>query len=224
MSISGWPEGERPREKLQERGPGALSNAELVAILLRTGTLGQTALDLAHSLLTRFGSLRGLAMATPNELATVLGIGPAKRASLAALAELARRYQVESIERGKAFEDPKAVRDFLAGKLRDRNREIFGCLFLDNRHRVIAFDELFQGGLASTNVHAGEVVRRALLYQAAAVILAHNHPSGATDPSAADKAITERLVSALQLVDVRVLDHFVIGDGLAYSFAEHGLL
>ena len=167
MSISRWPEGERPREKLQERGPGALSNAELLAILLRTGTLGQTALDLARSLLTRFGSLRGLAMATANELANIPGIGPAKHASLAALAELARRYQAESIERGKAFEDPKAVRDFLAGKLRDRNREIFGCLFLDNRHRVIAFDELFQGGLASTNVHAGEVVRRALLYQAA---------------------------------------------------------
>ncbi len=224
MKITSWPKQERPREKLKQRGSGALSDAELVAILLHTGSRGQTALDLARALLSQFGNLRGLGTASIRELLAVPGLGPAKYATLAALVELARRYQAEPLERGKLLQDPDEVRNYLAGKLRDRDREIFCCLFVDNRHRVIVFDEMFQGGLASTSVHTGEVVRRALQYQAAAVILAHNHPSGDAEPSAADRAITERLVSALQLVDIRVLDHFVVGDGPAYSFAENGLL
>ena len=224
MAIKDWPEGERPREKLLQRGPGALSDAELLAIFLRTGTRGRSALDLARELLGRYGGLRRLLGAPAEELYRAPGLGPAKYAQLQAALEMARRHLGERLRRGEAFQDPAGVARYLSAQLRDRDREVVACLFLDHRHRLLAYEELFQGTLDGAEVHPREVARRALALNAAAVILAHNHPSGVAEPSAADRALTRRLREALALVGVRLLDHFVVGDGPPLSLAERGLL
>lgn len=224
MAITDWPTQERPREKLLRHGPGMLSDAELLAIFLRTGVRGKSAVDLARDLLCRFGSLRQLLDADAHQLCEVHGLGAAKAAHLQATLEIARRHLYETLERGDVLSDPHTARRYLVAQLRRYSHEVFACLFLDNRHRVIRFEELFQGTLDSASVHPREVVKRALAHHAAAVILAHNHPSGVAEPSRADEAITHRLRDALGLVDVRVLDHIIIGDGQTVSFAERGLL
>ena len=224
MSIRDWPEGERPREKLLKLGATALSEAELIAIFLRTGTRGHSALDVARDLLTRFGSVRGLLTADAKTLCQAKGIGAARYATLQAVLELARRHYQELMQSGPALLNPQATRDFLHMRLRDLQHEVFCCLYLDNRHRVIAFEELFRGTLDGASVHPREVVKRALAHNAAALILAHNHPSGVAEPSQADELITRRLKEALALVEIRVLDHLVVGDQRCESFAERGLL
>ncbi len=224
MSMTDWPEAERPREKLLSQGPTALSDAELLAIFLRTGTPGQTAVELARELLGEFGSLRGLLQANQQQLCAARGLGPAKFAQLQAVLELARRHLGERLQRGDLLLNPEATRRYLITTLGDLPHEVFCCLFLDTRHRLICYEELFQGTIDGASVHPREVVRRALHHNAAAVILAHNHPSGVAEPSDADQRITRRLKQALQLVDIRVLDHLVVGDRTAMSFAEHGLL
>lgn len=224
MAISHWPAGERPREKLLQRGPQALSDAELLAIFLRTGVPGASAVDLARDLLARFGSLRGLLGAGVQDFTAARGLGEAKYVQLQAVMEIARRHLGEELERGEALTDPGRVRRFLSARLRDLPHEVFACLFLDNRHRVIRFEELFRGTIDGAAVPPREVVKTALGYNAAAVILAHNHPSGIAEPSQSDRRITERLREALGLVDIRLLDHFVVGDGDPVSFAERGWL
>ena len=222
--IPQWPPGERPREKLLAAGPGRLSDAELLAIFLRSGTAGRTAVDLARDLLVRFEGLRGLLSADRTAFCALPGLGPVKYAQLQAGLELARRHLEETLRRGPALASPDAVRRFLRARLRDLPHELFCCLHLDNRNRVIAFEELFRGTIDGASVHPREVVKRALAHNAAALILAHNHPSGVAEPSQADEVITRRLRSALALVDIRVLDHLVVGDGACVSFAERGLL
>lgn len=222
--IKRWPVHERPREKLIERGAAALTDTELLALVLRTGRRGRDAFDLARDLLARFGGLRALLAAEPRVLCSERGIGPAKFAELQAAAELGRRQLGEGLARGAPLTDPEATRRFLVARLRDLPHEVFACLFLDNRHRMIAFEELFRGTLDGASVHPREVVKATLRHNAAALILAHNHPSGVAEPSDADRLITRRLRDALGLVDVRVLDHFVVGDGYAVSFAERGWL
>jgi DNA repair protein RadC len=224
MRITDWPAAERPREKLLNRGAPALSDAELLAIFLRTGTRGRTAVDLARELLARFGGLRALFAADEAVLCTAPGLGRAKYVQLQAVLELSRRHLGEPLARGRGLSGPAQTRDFLAALLRDRPHEVFCCLFLDNRHRVLVVEELFRGTIDGTSVHPREVVKRALAHNAAAVILAHNHPSGVAEPSRADELITHRLKDALGLVEIRVLDHFVVGDGELVSFAERGLL
>jgi len=224
MAITDWPELERPREKLLERGPGALSDAELLAIFLRTGIPGKTAVDVARDLLGRFGSLRELLAASPDELCQAPGIGEAKYVQLQAGLEMGRRYLAERLVRGESLSSTADTRQFLQAQLRDRQHEVFCVLFLDNRHRVLVFEELFQGTLNGTAVYPREVVKQALKYNAAAVILAHNHPSGVAEPSRADEQLTSRLKEALALVDIRLLDHLVVGDGEMVSFSERGLL
>lgn len=224
MAINDWPVAERPREKLLIRGSEALSDAELLAIFLRTGTRGITAVDMARELLAEFGGLRGLFAAERNRLCAAHGLGPAKYAQLQAVLEMARRHLGESLQRGNPLADPAATRRYLISRLRDLPQEVFCCLYLDNRHRVIVFEELFQGTLDGASVHPREVLRKALGHNAAALIFAHNHPSGVAEPSDADRRLTQRLKDALALVDIRVLDHFVVGDGDAVSFAERGLL
>lgn len=224
MSIRDWPADERPREKLLRLGAGTLSEAELIAIVLRTGTRGATALDVARGLLAEFRSLRGLFTAGPAQLCATPGLGPARYAELQAALELARRHYRELMHCGPALANPRATREYLRMRLRDLDHEVFCCLHLDNRHRVIAFDELFRGTIDGASVHPREVVKQALARNAAAVILAHNHPSGVAEPSQADELITRRLKEALALVDIRVLDHIIVGDGQCESFAERGLL
>lgn len=222
MAITDWPAEERPREKLLLRGAEALSDAELLAILLRTGRRGGTAVDLGRELLGRFGGLRGLLDAEQHTLCASGGLGTARYATMQAALELGRRHLQTALARGDALTNPDSTRRFLAARLRHRVHEVFACLFLDNRHRVIAYEELFQGTIDGASVHPREVVRRCLAHNAAAVILTHNHPSGVAEPSRADIQITGRLREALALVDVRVLDHLVIGDGESVSLAERG--
>jgi DNA repair protein RadC len=224
MRITDWPAEERPREKLLQRGASALSDAELLAIFLRTGVSGMTAVDLSRDLLQEYGSLRQLLAADLPRFCRSRGLGPAKYAQLQAVLEMGRRYLREDLQRNAALTSPAETRRYLQAMLRHHPHEVFACLFLDNRHRVIAFDELFRGTIDGANVHPREVVKRALAYNAAALILAHNHPSGVAEPSDADCRITQRLHEALALVDIRVLDHFIIGDGEPVSFAERGLL
>ncbi|HHC72615.1 MAG TPA: JAB domain-containing protein [Thiotrichales bacterium] len=224
MAIRDWPATERPREKLLERGAGALSDAELLAIFLRTGIRGETAVDLARRLLTRFEGLRGLFEADRETLCATPGLGQAKYAQLQAVLEMGRRYLDATLRRGDALESPEQTRRFLSAQLRHHPHELFACIFLDNRHRVIAFETLFRGTIDGATVHPREVVKRALAHNAAALILAHNHPSGVAEPSSADTRITRRLKESLALVDVRVLDHIVVGDGEMASLAERGLL
>ena len=223
MAITDWPVDERPREKLLIRGANALSDAELLAIFLRVGVKGKTAVDLARELLQNFGSLRQLFDADAKKFCETHGMGEAKYVQLQAVLEMSRRYLAEKLRRGDPLNDPDAVRFYLTSKLRDYRFEVFSCLFLDTRHRVIEYEELFKGTIDGASVHPREVVRRALYHNAAAVIFAHNHPSGVAEPSQADERITGKLKDALNLIDVRVLDHFVIGDQVV-SFAERGLL
>lgn len=224
MSMTDWPAAERPREKLLLHGPTALSDAELLAIFLRSGAPGQTAVELARELLGEFGSLRCLLQANQQQLCAARGLGPAKFAQLRAVLELARRHLGERLQHGDLLLNPEATRRYLITTLGDLPYEVFCCLFLDTRHRLICYEELFQGTIDGASVHPREVVRRALHHNAAAVILAHNHPSGVAEPSDADQRITQRLKQALQLVDIRVLDHLVVADRTALSFAEHGML
>lgn len=224
MSIADWPVSERPREKLLMRGPDALSDAELLAIFLRCGSHGLSAVDLARSLLTQFGSLRGLLTADRDEFCTGKGLGLAKFVELQAVLELGRRHLAEALDRADPLTSPDATRRFLQARLRDLPHEVFAALFLDNRHRVIRYEELFRGTIDGASVHPREVVKAALKLNAAAMIFAHNHPSGIAEPSHADERLTHRLRDALGLVDIRVLDHVVIGDQQMVSFAERGLL
>lgn len=222
--IKDWPSTERPRERLLQSGPDHLTNAELLAILLGRGVPGVSALDLARQLLTRFGGMRGVLNARPLELSALHGLGPGKSALLTAARECCCRYMGEKLAPGKVIGSPADSQDFLLARLRDRPHEVFCCIYLDNRHRVLAFEELFRGTIDTTTVYPREVVRQALLRNAAAVILAHNHPSGVPEPSDADRLITRRIRDALELVDVRLLDHFVVGDGSCVSLASRGLL
>lgn len=224
MPITDWPVAERPREKLLARGAAILSDAELLAIFLRTGVNGKTAVDVARELLSQHGSLRALLGAERDALCATPGLGDAKYAQLMAALEIGRRHLGEVLARGAALESPRDTRAYLQARLRDLDREVFCALFLDNRHRVLAFEELFSGTFNGTAVYPREVVRRALRYNAAAVIFAHNHPSGVAEPSRADEALTARLKEALAMIEVRVLDHLVIGDGETVSFSERGLL
>ncbi len=224
MSITDWPEQERPREKLLQRGSAALSDAELLAIFLRTGTRGKTAVDLARELLADFGSLKALLAADCQRFCQSLGLGTAKYAQLQAVLEMARRHFVEILQQDDVLTSPEATRAYLSAQLRGYSYEVFACLFLDNKHRIIKLEELFRGTIDGASVYPREVAKRALHHNAAAVIFAHNHPSGIAEPSQADRLITDKLKQALNLFDIRVLDHFIIGDGVPFSFAEHGLL
>jgi DNA repair protein RadC len=220
MTIRDWPEHERPREKLLARGPDHLSDAELLAVLFGSGTRGASAVDVGRSLLQRHGGLRALLRAGGG----AAGLGARRAGILQAALELSRRHYAEALRAGPALETPQATRAFLLAQLRDRPHEVFCCLHLDNRHRLIAFEELFRGTIDGASVHPREVVKQALARNAAAVILAHNHPSGVAEPSQADELITARLREALALVDIRLLDHLVVGDTGCASFAERGLL
>ncbi|MBK5944611.1 MAG: DNA repair protein RadC [Halorhodospira halophila] len=224
MSIRSWPRDERPRERLIQRGPQALSDAELLAIFLRTGRRGQSAVELARELLAAFSGLRGLLEADRETFAARPGLGDAKYAQMQAALEIARRHLGQALQRGPTLSSPAQTRTYLTALLRDHPSEVFGGLFLDNRHRVIGYEELFRGTIDGASVYPRELVRRALAHNAAAVIVAHNHPSGVAEPSAADEALTHRLREALGLVDVRLLDHFVVGDGEPVSLAERGVL
>ncbi|WP_327439222.1 RadC family protein [Pseudomonas donghuensis] len=224
MSIKDWPAAERPREKLLVSGAVSLSDAELLAIFLRTGVRGRSAVDLARHLLGRFGGLRGLLEADSRSFNGELGLGPAKFAQLQAVLEMARRHLAERLRRDSALQNPQAVKDYLKARLRHEPHEVFAALFLDSKHRVLAFEALFQGSINSASVYPRQVIKRALAHNAAALILCHNHPSGVSEPSDADLVLTRRLTKALAMIEVRVLDHFVIGDGEPLSMAEHGWL
>lgn len=224
MAITDWPLAERPREKLLALGPQSLSDAELLAIFLRTGVKGLTAVDLARQLLAEFGGLRGLLQADLTRFSLHNGLGPAKFAQLQAVLEMGRRHLWERLQRGDTLGSPDETRRFLLARLRDYPHEVFACLLLDNRHRVIAFEEMFRGTIDAASVYPREVVKLALARNAAALIIAHNHPSGVAEPSRSDELLTKRLKDALALVDIRLLDHFVVGDGETVSFAERGLL
>ncbi len=223
-SIRDWPPGERPRERLAKAGPRGVSDAELLAVMLGRGAPGVTAVDLARALLRQFGGMRGVLTAPVGQLETVRGIGPGRSAMLVAVREACCRCLEERIAPGRRIGSPEDSRDFLLARLRDRPHEVFCCLFLDNRHRVQAFDELFRGTIDNTTVYPREVVKQALARNAAAVILAHNHPSGVPEPSEADRLITHRIRSALELIDVRLLDHFIVGDGHCISMAARGMV
>jgi len=224
MAITDWPEFERPREKLLQKGAASLSDAEVLAIFLRTGVTGKSAVDLARDLLTRFGSLTKLFAAGEKNFCETHGMGQAKYAQLQAVLEMSRRALQEEMQHGDALNSPRAVRDYLRLLLGGRQQEVFLALFLDTQHRVVASEELFHGTLSQTSVYPREVVKRALAHNAAAVILAHNHPSGVTEPSQSDQLLTAALKQALGLVDVRVLDHFVVAGGQTLSFAEKGFI
>lgn len=224
MAIRDWPEDARPREKLLRQGAAALTDAELVAVFLRTGVTGKSAVDLGRELLARFGGLGGLCRADRKAACAAPGVGEAKYALLAAVMEMARRTLAEDMQSGDALTSPQAVRDYLRLTLRGKEYEVFCCAFLDAQHRVIALEELFRGTLTQTSVYPREIVRRALHHNAAAVVLAHNHPSGVAEPSQADRQLTDRLAEALRLVDVRILDHFIVAGPSALSFREAGHL
>jgi len=224
MSILDWPADERPREKMLLRGAEALSDAELLAIFLRTGVKGKSAVDLARELLSQFGSLRALLDADQHSFCRAQGLGNAKYILLQATLEMSRRYLAENMMREDTLASPQHTTLYLLAKMRHYRREVFACLFLDNRHRVIRYEELFFGTIDSATVHARELVQQSLYHNASAVILAHNHPSGIAEPSHADRDLTVQLKKALALIDVRVLDHIVIGDGTSVSFAERGYI
>jgi DNA repair protein RadC len=224
MAIRDWPRDERPREKLLEKGAAALSDAELLAILLRTGTRGSSALDLARDVLKSFRGLRKFIAADRRRFCAVPGLGVARFAELQAAVEISRRQLTESLRAGPSLASPRATCDFLSAKLRDLEHEVFCCLYLDKRHRLIEYEELFRGTIDGASVHPREIVKLALQRNSAAVIVAHNHPSGIAEPSQADELITLRVKEALGLVDIRLLDHIIVGDGVSVSLAERGLL
>jgi len=222
MHIKHWPISERPREKLLSQGPGNLSNAELLAIFLGSGVKGTNAVETSRRLLESAGELRGLLDCEASEMKALPGLGPARAAKLSAVLELSRRHLGVNLEKGTPLSDAGAVGNYFISRLRPRKQEIFAALFLDTKHRALAFEELFSGTIDRAQVHPREVLRRALAHNASAVIVGHNHPSGHTEPSAADRSLTTRLHSALDLVGIRLLDHFVIGEGRAVSMAARG--
>jgi len=221
MAISDWPEGERPRERLLAQGAEALSDAELLAIFLRTGVKGKSAVDLARDLIKQFGGLRQLLAADLKTFSQAKGLGDAKYAQLQACLEMSRRFLLEAIERDGPISNPQEAKQYLLVKMRDYEKEVFACLFLDTKNHVIKFDELFTGSLNSAEVHPREVVKQALNHNAHAVIFAHNHPSGDNTPSQSDIQITQTLRDALSLIDIKVLDHLIIGDQVQ-SLSELG--
>ncbi|MBX8611498.1 DNA repair protein RadC [Pseudomonas cichorii] len=222
MSIRNWPASERPRERLLESGAQSLSDAELLAIFLRTGVAGKSAVDLARYLLNQFGSLRALLESDLSRFSSHLGLGPAKFAQLQAVMEMSRRHMAETLRRDSILESPMQVRRYLKAILRQEPHEVFGCLFLDSKNRVLTFEILFHGTINAAYVHPRQVVKRAMVHNAASLILCHNHPSGVTDPSHSDIELTKRLKQALALIDVRVLDHVIIGDAEPLSMVELG--
>ena len=224
LPITDWPEAERPRERLFKYGVQALSDAELLALFLRTGTAGRTVVDVARECLTRFGSLGGLFAASQASFCTVAGLGPARFAQLQAVQEMMRRSLGEALIERPMFDAPNLVRDYLKLNIGTKPYEVFLALFLDSQHRLLATEELFRGTLSHTSVYPREVVKRALEVNAAAVVFAHNHPSGAAEPSRSDEMLTGALKAALDLVDIRTLDHFIVAGGQVYAFAEHGKL
>lgn len=224
MAICDWPIDERPREKLLRYGAESLSDAELLAILLHTGIRGRSALQLARELLSGFSSLRKLIAADRARFCAQPGLGPARYAQLQAAVEISRRQLGETLRTGPVLSSPRATRDFLTARLRDLEHEVFCCLYLDNRHRLIHFEPLFRGTIDGASVHPREIVKQALVWNSAALIVAHNHPSGIPEPSQADEWITRRIKDALALVDIRLLDHIVVGDGTSVSLAERGIL
>ncbi|MDO8412369.1 MAG: DNA repair protein RadC [Gallionellaceae bacterium] len=224
MGINNWPQGERPREKLLQKGASALSDAELLAIFLRTGVSGKSAVDLARELVSRFGNLTALFAASQKDFCEIHGMGQAKYVQLQAVLEMSRRALREEMSAGDALNSPGAVRDYLQLLLRGREQEVFMVIFLDSQHRVMAAEEMFHGTLTQTSVYPREVVKRALHHNTAAVILAHNHPSGVAEPSQSDRVLTDALKQALALVDVRVLDHFIVAGAGCLSFAERGMI
>ena len=224
MAITDWPAAERPREKLIELGAEALSDAELLAIFLRVGVTGKSAVDLARDLLTQFGSLNGIFAATEHELVQVHGIGTSKYVQLQAIFEMSRRALNEQLQQRDVFKSPQQVRDYLVLKLGSLTREVFLVLFLDTQNHLVATEEMFAGTLTQTSVYPREVVKRALHHNAASVIFAHNHPSGIAQQSQADELLTKQLKEALALVDVRVLDHFIVAGNNTLSFLERGML
>ena len=224
MLLKDLPQEARPREKLLSRGAAALSDAELLALLLRSGIQGKNVLQLAQELVDRFGGVAGLLHTPAEALKTVKGLGPAKRAELVAVLELARRALAQQLTQKPLFNTPQAVRDYLQLQLGGLHQEVFAVLFLDSQHRLIALEEMFRGTLTQTSVYPREVVKQALTLNASSVVLAHNHPSGTAQPSRADEALTHTLKAALALVDVRVLDHFVVTASQAVSMAELGLV
>jgi len=224
MPITDWPAHERPREKLLQRGPASLSDAELLAIFLRTGAKGQSAVDLSRSLLIQFGSLKNLMHASQSEFCEGHGLGSAKYVQLQAVLEMARRHLHETIQKKNIISNPEDTKNFLLGHLAHKQQEVFACLFLNNKHQVLRYEELFFGTIDNASVHPREVVKAALKHNAAAIIFAHNHPSGNPEPSQSDINITIQLKSALNLIDVRTLDHLVIGSHDVVSLAERGLI
>jgi len=224
MSISNWPESERPREKLLAKGATSLSDAELLAIFLRTGVKGCSAIDLARLLLNDFGGLRQLLGADQSNFCRHKGLGPAKYVQLQATLEIGRRYLQEQLHKKDLISCPDDTKRYLLSRIRDKPHEVFVCLYLDNKHQIIQYEELFRGTIDGASVHPREVVKQALFYNAAAMIIAHNHPSGIAEPSASDEHITRRLKEALALVEIRLLDHLIIGDGMVTSLAERGII
>ncbi|PKY12068.1 hypothetical protein B1757_01590 [Acidithiobacillus marinus] len=222
MAITDWPVDERPRERLLQQGAQSLSDAELLAIFLRVGVVGKSAVDVSRELLQGFGGLRALLTASRDQFCAYHGMGDAKYALLQAVLEMGRRHLAEEWQRGGCLDSPQRVRQYLSASLRDRCREIFAVIFLDNRHRVIKWEEMFSGTIDGATVHIREILKRALELNAAALIVAHNHPSGVAEPSSADLALTRRLESAMQLLDLRLLDHFIVGDGEPLSLREQG--
>lgn len=224
MAITDWPANERPREKLIELGSQTLSDAELLAIFLRVGVVGKSAVDLARDLLNQFGSLNGIFAATEHELSQVHGIGSSKYVQLQAIFEMSRRALNEQLQQRDVFTSPQAVRDYLVLKLGSYTKEVFMVLFLDTQNRLLATEEMFSGSLTETSVYPREIVKRVLHHNAAAVIFAHNHPSGIAQQSQADEMLTKQLQQALALIDVRVLDHFIVAGNNTLSFSQQGLL
>ena len=222
MAITDWPTAERPREKLLLQGASSLSDAELLAIFLRTGCKGKSAVDLSRELLNDFGGLRQLLESSLSQFCRAHGLGTAKYAQLQAVLEMARRHLAENLRKSNLLNSPEQVRQYLSAQLRHRSKEVFAVLLLDNQHQLLCYQEIFFGTVNAASVYPREVVKLALEKNACALILAHNHPSGIAEPSPADQHITKELIKALSLVDIRVIDHMVVGDGEICSFAERG--
>lgn len=224
MAITDWPEDQRPRERLIKVGAAALSDAELLAVFLRTGVTGKSAVDLGREMIQHFGSLAALFSATVQEFSTIHGLGSAKYAQLQAVLELAKRAIHEELQQNSSLSSPQAVKNYLQLLIGNKEYESFAILFLDTKNRLIASEELFRGTLNHASVYPREVIKQSLLHNAASIIIAHNHPSGTCDPSDADINLTNTLKQALTLVDIRLLDHFIIASPKVFSFAEHGLI
>lgn len=224
MAITDWPADERPREKLQKLGAQALSDAELLAVFLRVGVVGKSAVDLARDLVTHFGSLNRLFAASAQEFSSIKGMGEAKYSQLQAVLEMAKRALAEQLKEKLVLSSPTAVKDYLRLTLAAKTHEVFMCLYLDAQNRLIASEELFRGSLTQTSVYPREIAKQALFHNAAGAIFAHNHPSGIAEPSAADHHLTRQLSQTLNLLDIKVLDHFIVAGNTIYSFAEAGKL